>query len=99
MPKIYQAYYKNNDGVCKTHNGSRILILAEARKIAKELGREVKVDILEVEKPSFKYLVELLNGKKPNKRTRLCSFIPKGQPALKNINGKITKQWKVNKRD
>lgn len=99
MPKVYQAYYKTKEGTCKTHNGSRTLILAEARQMAKELGKEVVIDILELEKPSFKYLVELMNGKRPNKRTRLCSFVPKGQPVVAMVNGIATKRWKVKKLD
>ena len=97
MPKVYQACYRDKGTNYRINNGSRTIILAEARKAAKEHGVEVKIDILEIEKPSFKYFVECMNGRKPNKRTRLCSFIPKGQPILKEIDGEMKKRWKVKK--
>ena len=98
MPKVYQAYFKNNDVDHRTHSGSRVDILAEAKAAATEHGKEVKVDILEMEKLSFKYLIELLNGKRPTSRTRLCSFVPHGRPFLKNADGETVKRWKVKKK-
>ena len=97
MPKIYQAYFKNNDVRHRTHSGSRIDILAEARAAAIEHGKAIKVDVLEMEKPSVKYLIELLNGKKPISRTRLCSFVPRGAPSLVTKDGQVQKRWKVKK--
>ena len=98
MPKIYQAYFNNNDVKHRTHSSSRTNILAEARAAAIEHGKEVKVDILEMEKPSFKYFIELLNGKGPISRKRLCSFVPHGRPFLKDVKGAATKCWKVKKK-
>mgnify|MGYP004453529073 CR=1 FL=1 len=98
MPKIYQAHYKDQDKTWRIHNASKTLILAEAKKTAKTLGKEVKVDVLDIEKPSMKYLIELMNGRKPNSRTRVCSFVPKGRPTIKTINGEAKKTWKVKKK-
>jgi len=98
MPKIYQAHYKDQDKAWRIHNASKTLILVEAKKVAKAFGKEVKVDVLEMDKPSIKYLIELMNGRKPNSRKRICSFIPKGRPTVKTINGEIKKTWKVKKK-
>jgi len=98
MPQIYQAYYKDAGTTYQIHNASKTLILVEAKKIAKTLGKEVKVDALEIEKPSMKYLIELMNGRKPNSRTRICSFVPKSRPTIKKVNGETKKVWKVKKK-
>ena len=98
MPKIYQAHYKDQDKTWRIYNASKTLILAEAKKTAKTFGKEVKVDALTMEKPSMKYLIELMNVRKPNSRKRICSFIPKGRPTIETINGEIKKIWKVKKK-
>ena len=98
MPKIYQAHYKDQNKTWRIHNSSKTLILAEAKKAAKTFGKEVKVDVLTMEKPSMKYLIELLNGRKPNSRKRICSFIPKSRSIIETINGETKKMWKVKKK-
>jgi hypothetical protein len=98
MPKVYQAYYSDGkEGRWKTNNASRTLILVEARNAAKKYGVKVDVDVLEIEKPSFKYFVECMNGRQANSRTRLCSFIPKEQVRVQNENGSYETRWKVKK--
>jgi len=97
MPKVYQAYYKDGEGRWKTNKASRTLILAEARKVAKERGVQVDVDILEIEKPSFKYFVECMNGRKPNSRTHLCSFVPRESVVAEDKDGNPVRRWKVKK--
>jgi hypothetical protein len=99
MPKVYQAYYKKSDILIRYASTSRVTILAEAKKIAKELGKKVVIDVLEIEKPSMKYFVECMNGRKPNSRKRLCSFVPKGSPVLKTINNETIKLWRVQKKN
>ena len=98
MPKIYQAYYKDSDTTYRFHNASKTVMLAEARKAAKTYGQEVKVDVLVVEKPSMKYLIELMNGRKPNSRQRVCSFVPTGRPRIEEVEGETKKTWKVKKK-
>jgi hypothetical protein len=98
MPTVYQAYYSDGkDGRWKTNKASRTLILAEARQVAKERGVKVEVDILEIDKPSFKYFIECMNGRKPNSRTHLCSFVPKESVVVEDEHGNHVRQWKVKK--
>jgi hypothetical protein len=98
MPKVYQAYYSDGkEGRWKTNNASRTLILVEARNAAKKYGVKVDVDILEIEKPSFKYFVECMNGRMASSRTRMCSFIPKGQVRVQDEDGSYQTRWKVKK--
>ena len=95
MPKVYQAYYSDGkDGRWKTNNASRTLILVEARNAAKI---QVNIDILEVEKPSFKYFVECMNGRKASSRTRMCSFIPRQSVMVEDKEGNMVRRWKVKK--
>ena len=97
MPKIYQAYYSAKDKKYRHHSASKTKILAEARAVAKETGNKVNIDILEMEAPSMKYFIELLNGVRPMTREKLCSFVPKGAPIVEVKNGVSKKLWKVKK--
>jgi hypothetical protein len=97
MPKIYQAHYEEKGKTWRTSNASRTSILVEARNAAKEYGVKVDVDILEIEKPSFKYFIECMNGRKPNSRTLMCSFIPRESVTVKDENGNTVRRWKVKK--
>ena len=98
MPKVYQAYYSDGkDGRWKINDASRTKILVEARNAAKEYGVKVDIDVLEIEKPSFKYFVECMNGRKPNSRTHMCSFIPRESVMVEDKDGNIKRRWKVKK--
>jgi len=97
MPRVYQAYYNSSGKKFRHHSASRTKILAEARTVARETGQEVKIDILEMESPSMKYLIDLLNGATPKSRERMCSFVPRGSPILVTKNGVVRKLWKVKK--
>ena len=66
---------------------------------ARETGKEVKIDILEINTPSMKYFIEVLNGAKPKSRERLCSFVPRGAPILETKDGVVVKLWKVKRQD
>ena len=99
MPKVYQAYYNEKGKKWSINNASRTLILVEARKAAKEYGVKVNIDILEIEKPSFKYFVECMNGRKPNSRTHMCSFIPRESIMVEDEDGNTVRRWKVKKID
>jgi len=97
MPKIYQAYYNTESSKRRRHSASKTKILAEARATAKETGNKVTVDVLEMEAPSMKYFIELLNGAAPKSRKRICSFVPKGSPVVEVKDGVSKKLWKVKK--
>jgi len=94
MPKVYQAYYNDQGTKWKISGGSQAKIISDARQAARDYGVEVHVDILDIEKPSMKYIIECMNGRKPNKRTRVCSYVPMGRPV--NSGGK--KRWKIRKK-
>jgi hypothetical protein len=97
MPKVYQAHYSEKGKSWRINNASRTAILAEARSAAIEYGVEVVVEVLEVEKPSFKYFIECMNGRKPNSRTHICSFVPKESVMIEGKDGEYKKRWKVKK--
>lgn len=97
MPKVYQASYADNGSNWKTNNASRTKILVEARNAAKEYGVRVVVEELEIEKPSFKYFVECMNGRKPNSRKFVCAFEPRESVMVEGEDGKLTRRWKVRK--
>jgi len=90
MPKIYQAWYES-DAIYRKSMTSLIKIESEARSIASESGFEVHIDVLVIPKPSLKLIVEMMNGRKPESRDRLCSFKPVG-PC---VWGEDSKGWKV----
>jgi hypothetical protein len=99
MPSIYQAYYRGSkSGWYRHHGTSRVSVEAEARRVAKTTGMEVFVDVLGVDKPSMKSLIELLNTAQPKSRKRLCSFVPKGSPVNELEDGEIKKTWRVKKK-
>tara|TARA_B100000949_G_scaffold94027_1_gene83913 strand:- start:289 stop:585 length:297 start_codon:yes stop_codon:yes gene_type:complete len=97
MPKVYQASYKENGKNWKTNNASQTLILVEARDAAKEYGVRVVVEELEIEKPSFKYFVECMNGRKPNSRKFVCAFEPRESVMVEGKDGEFVRRWKVKK--
>jgi hypothetical protein len=97
MPKVYQAYYEDSGKNWRTNNASHTLILAEAREAAKEYGVRVIVDELEIDKPSFKYFVECMNGRKPNSRKFICAFEPRESGMVENEDGEYVRRWKVKK--
>ena len=97
MPKVYQASYKENGKSWRTNNGSRTKILVEARNAAKEYGVRVIVEELEIEKLSFKYFVECMNGRKPNSRKFICAFEPRESVMVEGEDGEFTIRWKVRK--
>ena len=97
MPKVYQASYKENGKNWKTHNGSQAKIIVEARNAAKEYGVRVIVEELEIEKPSFKYFVECMNGRKPNSRKFICAFEPRESVMVEDKDGNRVRRWKVKK--
>jgi len=97
MPKVYQASYQESGKNWRVHNASRTLILVEAKNAAKEYGVRVIVDELEIEKPSFKYFVECMNGRKPNSRKFICAFEPRESVMVENEDGEFVRQWKVRK--
>ena len=97
MPKVYQAHFSKKDSKHRYHSASKTKILAEARAAASETGNKIDVDVLEMEVPSMKYFIELLNGAKPKSRKRICSFVPKGTPAVEVKDGVSKKTWKVKK--
>ena len=81
----------------KTNNASQTLILVEARDAAKEYGVRVVVEELEIEKPSFKYFVECMNGRKPNSRKFVCAFEPRESVMVEGKDGEFVRRWKVKK--
>ena len=95
MPKIYQAWYKNNTIRIRLNGASQVKVEAEARETAKEEGLSVFVDVLEIEKPSLKLVIEILNGKGPLSRNRICVFEPREQFNKLNDDGGLAKRWKV----
>ena len=97
MPKVYQASYKENGKSWRTHNASHTKILVEARNAAKEYGVRVIVEELEIEKPSFKYFVECMNGRKPNNRKFVCAFEPRESVTVEGDDGEFVRRWKVKK--
>ena len=97
MPKVYQAHFSKKGSKHRHHSTSKTKILAEARAVARETGNKIDVDVLEMEVPSMKYFIELLNGAKPKSRERLCSFVPKGAPVVEVKDGVSKKLWKVKK--
>jgi hypothetical protein len=97
MPKVYQAFYKENGKNWKTNNASQTKILVEARQAAKEYGVRVVVEELEIEKPSFKYFVECMNGRKPNSRKFICAFEPRESVMVEDKDGNRVRRWKVKK--
>jgi len=97
MPKVYQASYKENDKSWRTTMASRASILAEARDAAKEHGVKVLVEELEIDKPSFKYFIECMNGRQANSRKIICAFVPRESITIEDETGTPVKQWKVKK--
>lgn len=97
MPKVYQASYKESGKSWRTSNGSQTKILVEARNAAKEYGVRVIVEELEIDKPSFKYFVECMNGRKPNSRKFICAFEPRESVMVEGEDGEFTRRWKVRK--
>ena len=97
MPKVYQASYKENGKNWKTNNASQTKILVEARNAAKEYGVRVIVDELEVEKLSFKYFVECMNGRQPTNRKFICAFEPRESVMAEDKDGNRVRRWKVKK--
>jgi hypothetical protein len=97
VPKVYQASYKDSDKNWKINNASQTKILVEARNAAKEYGVRVIVDELEVEKLSFKYFVECMNGRQPTNRKFICAFEPRESVMTENDEGKLVRRWKVKK--
>ena len=97
MPKVYQASYKENGKSWKTNNASQTKILVEARNAAKEHGIRVVVDELEVEKLSFKYFVECMNGRQPTNRKFICAFEPRESVMVEGEDGEYVRRWKVKK--
>ena len=97
MPRIYQASYNEHGKKWRTHNASQTKILVEARDAAKEYGVRVVVEELEIEKPSLKYFIECMNGRKPNSRKFICAFEPRESVMVENEDGGVTRRWKVRK--
>lgn len=101
MPKIYQAYYKDVNGYHTRHHGtSQVKVEQEARQTAKETGLRVTVDVIEIEKPSVKSVVGMLNGDKPTSRTTVCFFEPTKQDSkvTTNAQGVPHRLWKVKRK-
>ena len=97
MPKVYQASYDEKDQRWKTNNASQTKILVEARNAAKEHGVRVIVEELEIEKISFKYFVECMNGRAANSRKFICAFEPRESVMVEGDDGEFTRRWKVKK--
>jgi len=100
MAKVYQAHYKNaSNHTMKHHGGSQTKVEKEARLTAKETGRVVTVDMLDLAKPSLKSIIDMLNGSGPLKRTTLCTFEPTKKQLKVNKDGSSTAYWKVKRRE
>jgi len=97
MPKVYQASYNENNKRWRTNNASQTKILVEARNAAKEYGVRVVVEELEIEKISFKYFVECMNGRAANSRKFICAFEPRESVMVEGADGEFTRRWKVKK--
>ena len=97
MPKVYQASYKENGENWRINNGSQTKILVEARNAAKKYGVRVIVEELEIEKPSFKYFVECMNGRAANSRKFICAFEPRESVMVEGEDGEYVRRWKVKK--
>jgi hypothetical protein len=95
MPKIYQAWYKEDDTRVQYNGASQVRVEAEARTTAKERGISVRVDVVEIEKPSLKLVIDLMNGKGPISRNRVCVFEPREQFNRISDSGEFIKHWKV----
>ena len=100
MAKVYQAHYKNANNHTMRHNGgSQTKVEKEARLTAKETGRVVTVDLLELAKPSLKSIIDMLTGGKPLKRTTVCTFEPTKKQLKVNADGSTTTRWQVKRRE
>ena len=100
MPKIYQAYYKDSEGKLNKHHGASLVKVEHgARLTAQEVGREVFVDVVEIEKPSLKLVIEIYNnGLQFFTRTPICSFRQtEEQGAIDKETGAYVRRWKVKK--
>jgi hypothetical protein len=70
-------------------------IKVEARLTARETGRKVTLDALELPKPTMKVFIELLNGGGPLSRTTLYVFEPIKKVLKVQKDGTTTSLWKV----
>ena len=96
MPKIYQAYYKDAEGAVTRHHGaSQTKVEAEARTLAKETGHRVCVGFFDVEKPSLKSYIAILNKEVRVRWMRLCVFEPLKEMRHFSGAGGWTSHWKV----
>jgi hypothetical protein len=96
MPKIYQAYYRDSKDLFSRHHGaSQVKVEAEARRTAKETGLRVTVDVLEIEKPSVKSVISMLNGDGPTARSTICVFEPTKQVTKTAKDGQASRVWQV----
>ena len=96
MAKVYQAFYKNSNGVTSRHNGASLTkVEKEARLTAKELGVTVGVDVLEIEKPSLKLVIKMLNGGAPLSRTPVCFFQTTHPYVVTDDEGLPKRKWRV----
>lgn len=95
MPKIYQARYKNNEKTSRHSGASQTKVEKEAKLTAEETGTSVFVEVLEIEKPSLKLIIGMLNGEGPLSRTKVCVFQPREEVVEMDASGETTKRWKV----
>ena len=95
MAKIYQAFYSDSEGNIRHHGASLTGVEKEARLTAKEKGVTVKVDVLEVEKPSLKSIIQMLNGGIPLSRVRISTFVPSMAYTVHDEDGDGIRRWKV----
>jgi len=94
MPKVYQAYYKDPDGKrWRQYFSSLTTSEAESKKVSQERNITVFIDVLEIEKPSLKSVIAMMNGGGPLARVRLCTFEPRGDNKPKRI---VTEDHPIN---
>lgn len=86
MPKVYRAFYKDEHGTrWRQFFASLTTTEAEAKKESQERDKVVFIDVLEIEKPSMKSVISMMNGAKPLSVTRLCRFEPRVDKKPKRV--------------
>jgi len=96
MTKVYQAFYKNSNGKTTRHNGASLTqVEKEAKLTAQETGTTVCVDVLEIEKPSLKSVIKMLNGEGPLSRIPVSCFRPGVTHLVEDENGALVQRWYV----
>ena len=100
MPKIYQAFYTDTNGKFTRHNGASLTqVEKEARLTAQEKGQSVCVDVLEIEKPSLKLIIEMMNGRGAESRKPICVFRTTSSYSEEVEDGTQVQRWRVKKFD